>query len=256
MDNRKEVKEFKSLKTGDILLFIGKPKNPLMRLFDWTIQSASHSQYSHVAVVIRDPTFIHPTLKGLFVWESSWEGTPDPQDGKVKLGVQLTSFYQLLNNFEGQIYVRRLLKGSNCISNERLAKIHGVVYGKPYDIDIKDWKLYTEYMGGYSSQGAKHKVIKWFWKFVESCSSEEKARLVQFVTGCSRLPAQGFRALVSNDGKLRNFNIQSVSKKDSVYPRSHTCFNKLDLPMYESKSELETYMSCITSGDVFGFTIE
>ena len=124
------------------------------------------------------------------------------------------------------------------------------------DIDIKDWKLYTEYMGGYSSQGAKHKVIKWFWKFVESCSSEEKARLVQFVTGCSRLPAQGFRALVSNDGKLRNFNIQSVSKKDSVYPRSHTCFNKLDLPMYESKSELETYMSCITSGDVFGFTIE
>ena len=139
MDNRKEVKEFKSLKTGDILLFIGKPKNPLMRLFDWTIQSATHSQYSHVAVVIRDPTFIHPTLKGLFVWESSWEGTPDPQDGKVKLGVQLTSFYQLLNNFEGQIYVRRLLKGSNCISNERLAKIHGVVYGKPYDIDIKDW---------------------------------------------------------------------------------------------------------------------
>ena len=124
------------------------------------------------------------------------------------------------------------------------------------DIDVKDWYNYTEYMGAYAATGSNHRVIKWFWAFIKGCNSEEKARLVQFVTGCSRLPAQGFKALVSNDGKLRKFNIQSVSKKDSMYPRSHTCFNKLDLPLYDSSSELEAYMSCIVAGDVFGFTIE
>jgi E3 ubiquitin ligase SMURF1/2/E3 ubiquitin-protein ligase NEDD4 len=124
------------------------------------------------------------------------------------------------------------------------------------DIDVKDWSTYTEYMGGYNLLGRKHKVIQWFWAFVEGCDNEEKAHLLQFITGCSRVPAQGFKALVSNDGKLRKFNIQSINKKDSIYPRSHTCFNKLDLPMYDSQAELDAYMSCVTNGDVFGFTIE
>ena len=130
-----------------------------------------------------------------------------------------------------------------------------LICGVP-NIDVKDWAKYTEYMGGYSALGSGHKVIRWFWAFIEACNNEERARILQFITGCSRVPAQGFKALVSNDGKLRKFNIQSISKKESMYPRSHTCFNKLDLPMYDSASELEAYMSCVTNGDVFGFTIE
>ena len=42
-------------------------------------------------MVLKDPSFLHPTLKGLYVWESSWEGKADPQDGKIKLGVQNNS---------------------------------------------------------------------------------------------------------------------------------------------------------------------
>ncbi len=130
---------FDSLKTGDILLFVERPKNYFMRLFNWAIATATSSPYSHTAVVLRDPTFIHPTLKGLFIWESSWETTPDPQDDKVKLGVQITPFYQFLKNFCGQIYVRRLVKGRDLIKPERLNHIHRVVYCKPYDLHIKDW---------------------------------------------------------------------------------------------------------------------
>ena len=37
--------------------------------------------------------------------------------------------------------------------------------------------------------------------------------MLQFTTGCSRLPAQGFKALQSNDGNYRRFNIQAISKK-------------------------------------------
>ena len=35
-----------------------------------------------------------------------------------------------------------------------------------------------------------------------------------------------FKALQSNDGNYRRFNIQPISKVDSVFPRAHTCFNK------------------------------
>ena len=139
MSNLIEPDYFSSLKTGDILLFIEHPKNIFMNFFNWAIRSATHSEYSHTAMVLRDPTFIHPSLKGLYIWESSWEGTTDPQDGKVKLGVQITPFYQFLQTYRGKIYVRKLLRGSDNIDNSRLEKIHDVVYGKPYDIHIKDW---------------------------------------------------------------------------------------------------------------------
>lgn len=62
-------------------------------------------------------------------------------------------------------------------------------------------------------EGERHRVIRWFWKAVEDMSQEERVRLVQFVTGCGRLPVQGFKALQSNDGNYRKFNIQSISKR-------------------------------------------
>ena len=38
-------------------------------------------------------------------------------------------------------------------------------------------------------------VVQWFWQIVESYSEELRARLLQFVTGSSRVPLQGFKAL-------------------------------------------------------------
>jgi hypothetical protein len=43
---------------------------------------------------------------------------------------------------------------------------------------------------------------------------------------------------------------------DSLYPRAHTCFNKLDLPTYDSQAELEAYLSIVISTEITGFTIE
>ena len=58
-------------------------------------------------------------------------------------------------------------------------------------IDIADWKSNTR---------LKHctpdtNIVKWFWKAVESFDEERRARLLQFVTGSSRVPLQGFKAL-------------------------------------------------------------
>lgn len=38
-------------------------------------------------------------------------------------------------------------------------------------------------------------IVLWFWQIVESYSEELRARLLQFVTGSSRVPLQGFKAL-------------------------------------------------------------
>eukprot|EP01032_Pedospumella_encystans_P015961 gene15961-18228_t len=125
------------------------------------------------------------------------------------------------------------------------------------DISVQDWKENTEYMGLYRKQGAAHKVIKWFWTAVEAMSHEERIRLLQYTTGCSRLPAQGFKALQSTDGRYRKFNIQSIFKSDSVVPRAHTCFNKLDLPLYDSQRELDAYLSVVINMEnITGFSIE
>lgn len=45
-------------------------------------------------------------------------------------------------------------------------------------------------------------VVKWFWEIIEQHYSQEmRLRLLQFVTGSSRVPLQGFKAL---QGKLHN----------------------------------------------------
>lgn len=58
-------------------------------------------------------------------------------------------------------------------------------------IDSEDWKKNTEY-DGYSPTD---QVILWFWKAVENYDEEMRARLLQFVTGTSKVPMNGFSEL-------------------------------------------------------------
>ena len=104
------------------------------------IEYATHSNFSHVAMVLRDPTYIEPNLKGIYLWESGWEGTPDPQDGEIKLGVQLTPLNEIKDNFkESKIISRKIICDKTHFTPENIMKIHEVVHNKPYDIMPKDW---------------------------------------------------------------------------------------------------------------------
>lgn len=58
-------------------------------------------------------------------------------------------------------------------------------------IDIVDWKSNTRL----KHCSTETPVVKWFWIIVEGYSEEMRARLLQFVTGSSRVPLQGFKAL-------------------------------------------------------------
>ena len=65
-------------------------------------------------------------------------------------------------------------------------------------IDLEDWKSNTRLK--HCDQNTN--VVKWFWKAVESYSEEMRARVLQFVTGSSRVPLQGFKALQGKAKKL------------------------------------------------------
>ncbi|XP_027196654.2 WW domain containing E3 ubiquitin protein ligase suppressor of deltex [Dermatophagoides pteronyssinus] len=101
------------------------------------------------------------------------------------------------------------------------------------EIDIDDWQRNTIYR----HYTRNSRQILWFWQFVrEECDNEKRARLLQFVTGTCRVPVGGFAELMGSNGPQR-FCIEKVGKENWL-PRSHTCFNRLDLPPYKSYGQL------------------
>uniref|UniRef100_A0A8D2ZEE4 HECT-type E3 ubiquitin transferase n=1 Tax=Scophthalmus maximus TaxID=52904 RepID=A0A8D2ZEE4_SCOMX len=101
------------------------------------------------------------------------------------------------------------------------------------DVDVNDWRENTKYKNSYCSN---HVVIQWFWKTVLLMDAEKRIRLLQFVTGTSRVPMNGFAELYGSNGP-QLFTIEQWGTRDKL-PRAHTCFNRLDLPPYESFEEL------------------
>ncbi|KAF7667298.1 hypothetical protein LDENG_00068720 [Lucifuga dentata] len=116
------------------------------------------------------------------------------------------------------------------------------------EIDLADWRNNTEYRGGYHDN---HIVIRWFWAAVERFNNEQRLRLLQFVTGTSSIPYEGFASLRGSNGP-RRFCVEKWGKITSL-PRAHTCFNRLDLPPYPSFSMLyEKMVTAVEETSTFG----
>lgn len=134
-------------------------------------------------------------------------------------------------------------------------------------IDTADWRANTHVRYIKSEEDKKHKVseeeqngvLQWFWLVIESLTPEERARLLQFATGTSRVPVEGFKGLMSSSGIIHPFTIQLHPRgadSSSLFPKAHTCFNRLDLPMYRSMEEMETYLSMVLQMEILGFGLE
>ncbi|KAM8934594.1 E3 ubiquitin-protein ligase HECW2 [Pelodytes ibericus] len=116
------------------------------------------------------------------------------------------------------------------------------------EIDLGDWRIHTEYRGGYHDN---HIVIRWFWTAVERFNNEQRLRLLQFVTGTSSIPYEGFASLRGSNGP-RRFCVEKWGKITAL-PRAHTCFNRLDLPPYPSFSMLcEKLLTAVEETSTFG----
>ncbi|KAG6969402.1 hypothetical protein JG687_00003248 [Phytophthora cactorum] len=126
-------------------------------------------------------------------------------------------------------------------------------------IDVEDWKKHTDFKFFTHNFPTELELnnIEWFWEVVEDMRNEDRVRLLQFATGTSRVPAQGFKGLISSDGRVRRFNVAFAGANQSfLFPKAHTCFNRLDLPIYNSKVVLAEYVNLIVQMDITGFTIE
>uniref|UniRef100_A0A8C1SMR1 HECT-type E3 ubiquitin transferase n=1 Tax=Cyprinus carpio TaxID=7962 RepID=A0A8C1SMR1_CYPCA len=115
------------------------------------------------------------------------------------------------------------------------------------EIDLGDWQRNTIYR----HYARSSKQIVWFWQFVKEIDNEKRMRLLQFVTGTCRLPVGGFADLMGSNGPQK-FCVEKVGKENWL-PRSHTCFNRLDLPPYKSYEQLkEKLLFAIEETEGFG----
>ena len=149
-----------------------------------------------------------------------------------------------------------LLKGFYEIIPQKLISIFNyrelelVISGMP-TIDINDWKNNTIY----ENYNEESNIIKYFWEIIESFDNDERAEFLQFVTGSSKVPLQGFCAL-QGIGGINKFKISKVFDNNfDRLPSAHTCTNQLDLPEYPNKDILyEKLRLAIKEGkNSFGF---
>ncbi|SPO41451.1 related to ubiquitin-protein ligase 1 [Pseudozyma flocculosa] len=176
---------------------------------------------------------------------------PVTEANKVEY-VRLVTEQRLTQSIRSQIDA--FLEGFNDIIPADLIRIFSeqelelLISGLP-DIDVDAWKNNTE-LHGYSSGDA---VIQWWWRAVRSFDQTEKAKLLQFITGTSKVPLEGFGHLQGVQGTQR-FNIHKAYGSDRL-PAAHTCFNQLDLPQYESYEKLRSSLLIAMNegGEGFGF---
>ena len=103
------TKRIETLKTGDLLLCDNLEQKGL-GLFGWLIKYGSQSDFSHIGMIVVDPdfTYLEKPLKGVYVWQSGTAQIPDAEDGKRKIGVQLTPIIDFITTYKGKIYLRKL----------------------------------------------------------------------------------------------------------------------------------------------------
>jgi len=107
-----------------------------------------------------------------------------------------------------------------------------LISGMP-EIDILDLKKNTDYNG----YRVTDKQIGWFWNIMFSLSKSDKAAFLQFVTGSSKVPLNGFSELQGMRG-TQKFAIHKVGGVAGSLMSAHTCFNSLDLPLYDSEESM------------------
>ena len=74
-------------------------------------------------------------------------------------------------------------------------------------------------------------TVRHFWKAVHSFGEEEKRLLLKFSTGSDRAPINGLASM--------KFVISRNGPDSDRLPTSHTCFNHLLLPEYQSLEQTQ-----------------
>ena len=123
--------------TGDILLY--NSNYWYSRLIEW----GSGSKFSHISIILRDPTFINEKLTGLYILESSYEDIPDSNTGEKVWGVQIIPIEHVLKEYQssyvGNLYYRKLHANKSEDFYNKLKECVKHTEGDKYDLNPLDW---------------------------------------------------------------------------------------------------------------------
>uniref|UniRef100_A0A8K9Y6T4 HECT-type E3 ubiquitin transferase n=1 Tax=Oncorhynchus mykiss TaxID=8022 RepID=A0A8K9Y6T4_ONCMY len=180
------------------------------------------------------------------------QNLPVTEDNKKEY-VKLYVTWRFMRGIEAQFLA--LQKGFSQLIPQHLLKPFDhkeleLIIGGLGKIDLADWKSNTRL----KHCAVDSNVVCWFWEAVESFTEERRGRLLQFVTGSTRVPLQGFKALQGSAGP-RLFTIHLIEANTDNLPKAHTCFNRIDIPPYESYEKL--YEKLLTAvEETCGFAVE
>ncbi|KAH9120655.1 hypothetical protein LEN26_011027 [Aphanomyces euteiches] len=123
------------------------------------------------------------------------------------------------------------------------------------EIDMDDWKQFTASSSTLREGGDHEDKMEWFWDILTHMSFQDRAKFLQFATGSSRVPVQGFKGLTSYDGRLCPFSVKAIPYERGILPRAHACFNRIDLPLYPTKALMTEAMTAVVQMGMSEFTI-
>ncbi|XP_064632094.1 probable E3 ubiquitin-protein ligase HERC4 isoform X2 [Lineus longissimus] len=131
--------------------------------------------------------------------------------------------------------------GSRVLEFFHPKELQAMVVGNE-NYDFGELERNCQYKGAYY---ASHHTVKFFWEVFHSMSLEDKKKFLLFLTGSDRIPILGMKAL--------SMIIQPTLGGETYLPVAHTCFNLLDLPIYNSKVVLqEKLLKAIQQTEGFG----
>ena len=143
-------------------------------------------------------------------------------DANKKEYVELITEWRISKRIEEQF--RAFITGFNELIPQDLINVFDereleLLIGGIAEMDVDDWKKHTDYRGYTESD----EVVQWFWQAVRSWDAEKKSRLLQFTTGTSRIPVNGFKDLQGSDGP-RRFTLEKAGDVNAL-PKAHTWYD-------------------------------
>ena len=128
-----------SLETGDIILF-SRPNSCFKNPFSFCISCCTFSKYSHVGMVLKDPMFVKEGMHGYYILDSTaWETTKDVETDQIDFGVQVRDLPQVIKEYGGKVYIRKLNVERDARFYAQLAKLYGQTMHTDYCLDVDDY---------------------------------------------------------------------------------------------------------------------
>eukprot|EP00833_Pecoramyces_ruminatium_P009760 jgi/Orpsp1_1/1183792/evm.model.c7180000086732.1 len=155
-------------------------------------------------------------------------------------------YIETVECFEGRIY-EIIPQNISSIMNE--VDLKYLISGNN-EINVDDWEDNTDYEG-YNKDDI---TIINFWKCVRKFGNENRKKLLLFATGNSQVPVTGFKD-IQGSGKIQHFKIKKFGTGEDL-PKSHTCFNRIDLPPYTSYTVMKQKIIIAISEGMGTFSIE